>query len=112
MEADQEFDTCSLQGRFLKRALAEFKNGTVISVILHVKSAMGYSWLMGSGLFQHPYCLLSDRLSFNQPGREDCEQKSPHGSIILYLGSEEGNSRFVEKFAPYGIIPGYNAWSY
>ncbi|PNH12448.1 hypothetical protein TSOC_000609 [Tetrabaena socialis] len=108
----------SMQGLFLERCLAEYREGRVKQVVLLLKAAVGYAWFRQVGGL--PHCTLWERLAFVQPAalcgeeageglRWGSKVQNPHGSVVVYLGPDP--QRFAKDFGRAGSVPGFNGWA-
>ena len=96
----------SLQGLFLERAIEEHEAGAIHqNIVIHLRAAVGHVWFrLVYGL---AHCWLDRHVKFLCPNREYTGSASMHGSVVVFMGGDEGLARFCASFGEIGHIPGY-----
>ena len=99
----------SVMGLFLQRAIHEYEEEKSIeNIIIHLRAAVGQVWFRD--VYRFPHCWLDRHVRFDNPVLKINEQASPHGSVVVFMGTQL--EKFCQVFGEIGRIPGYNSWSY
>ena len=99
----------SLAGKFLARAIHEFKvNKRIECIVLLLKVATTYDWW--KPVFKYPHAFLDERVEFTPGAVADYAGKAFHAHVVVYLGYD--TATFAKVFSAFSNIPGYNTWAF
>jgi len=109
----------SKAGLFLARARAEVAADKAKEIILLLPARVGYDWFQC--VLTLPHAWLNERPRFVQcdgaagaqlgvggDGLGGGGGRTPHGYVVVYLGSAP--QRFIDVFKEVGVVPGVNGW--
>ena len=99
----------SLAGKFLDRAIHEFKvNKRIECIVLLLKVATTYDWW--KPVFKYPHAFLDERVEFTPGADTDYAGKAFQAHVVVYLGHD--TATFAKIFSEFSNIPGYNTWAF
>jgi hypothetical protein len=101
-------DNDSLQGLFVKRALDEYVAGRFAQGVFLIKAALSSQWFVP--VLSQTFGFVKTPLTFRVPGGQPAPKPSPHGYVLMYLGTNE--EAFVRCFSTLCFIPGVNMYGY
>jgi ParB family chromosome partitioning protein len=88
-------------GDFVRKGVWAYERGEVEAIIFLLNaSAVGTKWFRP--LWRYTLCFTDHRINFDTPdGRAT---GSTNSSVFVYLGDEEGQTRFAERFSEFGFV--------